>query len=308
MIKTLGFINNSKKDKHMTKQELQTTTANLTKIAEEVFKHGTKTQKEEIGDVAKLNIAIMPYVAEMKAQGSNYEWNEKAIQNAIYDCVEYNPKDKENKNSPFEMRVIRASVQSVLVMTSVNPNCFGEYKNGSWAEFGADVSATKSANYNVKFDDDNGYRFNEKGQLQLPSKSLLPVIEQDVKTAKGSKKERFQNPSDTIVNVSQSIADGHFRKAFPQAKATRESKGVREATAYKSAENLTKFVNGKTETYKAFVDSKGTRGNAEAVSEINAKVLQKLQTALDNFMNTRDEAEMYAEELEEKLSSVSNVA
>ena len=248
----------------------------------------------------------------MKRKGSNIAWTFESVQNAIYVLVNYNPKDRETKNYPFEIRVLRASEGSILAMDKVNPNAFGEYDSeGSWQSFEgrADKKSNNAKNYNVRFNDEKlGYKTDNKGNLTLPSCSILPVKKQDVQLGNGkTKQENFTNIDATnIMKVSQSIATSHFKKAYPQTKQARNGSGKQEQSAYKEAEKLTTFVKNKTEVYKSFVTSKGKRGTSEAVSETNARVLLSLQNALVDFSTARDEAEFYAEELEEKLTGTDN--
>lgn len=263
-----------------------------------VFKNGKKTQKQEITDVALLNMSILPYI-NLKKLENNMKWEFSEIQNEIYNLINYDFKNKDTKNLPFEMRVLRATEQTILVMEKVNPN---EYIGSNTHD-----EKLKDKNYKTAFNSQMGYRFNDKGQLQLPSVSLLPITIQEVEGKNGKmKKEKFINAdtSETSLrNVSQSIATNHFMRAFPQTKKGRNGKGKQEKTAYKTMEDVTKFIDSKTAVYKDFIDSKGTRSNAEAVSETNAKIIAGLQKSIVEFMKNRDEAEMFAEELEETIST-----
>ena len=213
MIKTQGFKNNTNERHTMTKQELLTTTATLKTVAQKVFSNSNKTIREEISDVAKLNVATENHVKAELQKATNIKWTISAIQNLIYGLVDYDPKTaKENKNRPFEMRVLRSSEQVVLVMEKVNPNAWGEYDaEGKWEDHPISSSFTKSSNYNVKFNDEDGFYFNDKGELMIQSQYMLPVITQDLQTEKGTKKEKVANPSETPVKISQSVATGFFR-------------------------------------------------------------------------------------------------
>ena len=263
-----------------------------------VFKNGKKTQKQEITDVALLNMSILPYI-NLKKLENNMKWEFSEIQHEIYNLINYDFKNKDTKNFPFEMRVLRATEQTILVMEKVNPN---EYKGSNTHD-----EKLKDKNYKTSFKSKMGYRFDNKGQLQLPSISLLPITIQEVEGKNGKmKKEKFINAdtSETSLrSVSQSIATNHFMRAFPQTKKGRNSNGKQEKTAYKTMEAVTKFIDSKTAVYKDFIDSKGTRSNAEAVSETNAKIIAGLQKSIVEFMKNRDEAEMFAEELEETINT-----
>ena len=263
-----------------------------------VFKNGKKTQKQEITDVSLLNMSILPYI-NLKKLENNMKWEFSEIQHEIYNLINYDFKNKDTKNLPFEMRVLRATEQTILVMEKVNPN---EYKGSNSHD-----EKLKEKNYKTAFNSKMGYRFDNKGQLQLPNVSLLPITIQEVEGKNGKmKKEKFINAdtSETSLrSVSQSIATNHFMRAFPQTKKGRNGNGKQEKTAYKTMEDITKFIDSKTAVYKDFIASKGTRANAEAVSETNAKIIAGLQKSIVEFMKNRDGAEMFAEELEETINT-----
>ena len=74
MNKTQGFINNSNERHTMTKQELLTTTATLKTVAQKVFSNSNKTIREEISDVAKLNVATENHVKAELQKATNIKW------------------------------------------------------------------------------------------------------------------------------------------------------------------------------------------------------------------------------------------
>lgn len=312
MNKTLGFINNPKERHTMTKQELLTTTATLKTVAQKVFSNSSKTIREEISDVAKLNTATESHVRAELQKATNIKWTISEIQNLIFDLVDYEPKTaKENKNRPFEMRVLRSSEQVVLVMEKVNPNAFGYYDaDGKWQDYDLqDVSAVKSSNYNVKFNDEDGFRFNDKGELMLQSQYMLPVITQDLQTEKGTKKEKTPNPSPTEVKISQSVATGFFKKAYPQAKKGR--KNLNENEHIENAVKLEKYIkNSLIVPYSQYIKTSGKIGNPNSLLEVNAKVLYDLSETLNELKRVRAQAEdiAYLKDEEAETESRQNVA
>ena len=292
MIKTQGFKNNTNERHTMTKQELLTTTANLKTVAQKVFSNSNKTIREEISDVAKLNIATQNHVRAELQKATNIKWTISEIQNLIYGLVDYDPKTaKENKNRPFEMRVLRSSEQVVLVMEKVNPNAWGEYdEKGKWQSHPITSSFTKSSNYNVKFNDEDGFYFNDKGELMIQSQYMLPVITQDLQTEKGTKKEKVANPSETPVKISQSVATGFFRKAYPQAKRGRTN--LDENAHIENAVKLEAYVkNSIIVPYASYIKTSGKVGNPNRLLEVNAKILYDLCDTLNELKRVRAQAE-----------------
>jgi len=218
--------------------------------------------------------------------------------------VEYAPKDKEERNGAFEMRVLNSAEQIVLVLERVNPNAFGEYdKNGNWTDHNAETKTTNSKNYNVKFNDtENGFSFNDKGELQIANKFILPVIENEVKVSDNVKKtEKFANQTETKQTVSKALANGFFKRAYPQAKKSRATKPLTENEQITNAEKLTKFVNDINVVYVGYVKSGGKSGNAERLPEEQAKVLMTLKDAINTMLGNRGNAEDLAFEIEEGL-------
>ena len=141
--------------------KLETLENSLVEVINAVFKNGKKTQKQEVSDVSKLNLVIKPYIDAKKLE-NNATWTFSEIQSEIYRLAEYDPKNKDTKNRPFEMRVIRSVEQTILTMEKVNPNNYiGDTKNHD--------ERLKAKNYKVAFNDKLGYRFDEEGNLKLPS-------------------------------------------------------------------------------------------------------------------------------------------
>ena len=289
MDKTQGFINNTNERHTMT----NTTEATLKTVAQKVFSNSNKTIREEISDVAKLNTATEEHVRAELQKATNIKWTISEIQNLIYGLVDYDPKTaKENKNRPFEMRVLRSAEQVVLVMEKVNPNAFGYYDSeGKWQDYDEqDVSNTKSSNYNVKFNDEDGFRFNDKGELLISSMYMIPIITQDVETEKGTKKEKIANPSPTEVKISQSVATGFFRKAYPQAKKGRTN--LDENAHIENAVKLEKYIkNSLIVPYAQYIKTSGKVGNPNRLLEVNAKILFDLSDTLKELIRVRAQAE-----------------
>ena len=288
MDKTQGFINNTNERHTMT----NTTEATLKTVAQKVFSNSNKTMREEISDVAKLNTATQDYVRAELQKATNIKWTISEIQNLIYGLVDYDPKTaKENKNRPFEMRVLRSAEQVVLVMEKVNPNAFGYYDaEGKWQNHSEGTSETKSSNYNVKFNDKDGFSFNDKGELMLQSQYMLPVITQELQTEKGTKKEKTPNPSPTEVKISQSVATGFFRKAYPQAKKGRTN--LDENAHIENAVKLEKYIkNSLIVPYAQYIKTSGKVGNPNRLLEVNAKILFDLSDTLKELIRVRAQAE-----------------
>ena len=226
------------------------------------------------------------------------------------ELVEYAPEDKEDRNPAFEMRVLASAEQIVLVLERVNPNAFGQYDSkGNWQDFSdvktdenyANPRNTKS--YNVRFNDvNNGFDFNDKGELEISNKFVLPVIENDVKVSDNvTKKEKFANQTETKQAVSKALATGFFKKSYPQAKKSRATKPLTENEQIANAEKLTKFVNDINVIYVGYVKSGGKSGNAERLPEEQAKVLMTLKDNINTMLGNRGNAEDLAFEIEEGL-------
>tara|TARA_Y100000401_G_scaffold25749_1_gene18012 strand:- start:66 stop:941 length:876 start_codon:yes stop_codon:yes gene_type:complete len=281
-----------------------TTEQNLKTVLSNALKNSTKEIKNQSTDIAKMNLACVPYIQEQIKQGSNIKWTISEIQNKMKQLVEYAPKDKEERNGAFEMRVLNSAEQIVLVLERVNPNAFGEYdKNGNWTDHNAETKTTNSKNYNVKFNDtENGFSFNDKGELQIANKFILPVIENEVKVSDNVKKtEKFANQTETKQTVSKALANGFFKRAYPQAKKSRATKPLTENEQITNAEKLTKFVNDINVVYVGYVKSGGKSGNAERLPEEQAKVLMTLKDAINTMLGNRGNAEDLAFEIEEGL-------
>ena len=274
------------------------------------LKNSTKEIKNQSTDIARMNIASIPYIQEQMKQGSNIKWTISEIQNKMKELVEYAPQDKDDRNPAFEMRVLNSAEQIVLKLERVNPNAFGEYDSkGNWQDFSdvktdenyANPRNTKS--YNVRFNDvNNGFDFNDKGELEISNRFVLPVIENDVKVSDNvTKKEKFANQTETKLVVSKALANGFFKRAYPQAKKSRAPKPLTENEHIENAEKLTKFVNDINVIYVGYVKSGGKNGNADRLSEDDAKVLFKLSNAIDEMNTSRGNAEELAHEIEERL-------
>ena len=281
-----------------------TTEQNLKTVLSNALKNSTKEIKNQSTDIAKMNLACVPYIQEQMKKGSNIKWTISEIQNKMKELVEYAPKDKEERNGAFEMRVLNSAEQIVLVLERVNPNAFGEYdKNGNWTDHNAETKTTNSKNYNVKFNDvENGFTFNDKGELQIANKFIKPVIENEVKVSDNVKKtEKFANQTETKQTVSKALANGFFKRAYPQAKKSRATKPLTENEQITNAEKLTKFVNDINVVYVGYVKSGGKSGNAERLPEEQAKVLMTLKDAINTMLGNRGNAEDLAFEIEEGL-------
>ena len=287
----------------MTKSNM-TTEQNLKEVLSNALKNSNKEIKNQSGDIAKMNIACVPYIQEQMKQGSNIKWTISEIQNKMKELVEYAPKDKDERNPAFEMRVLASAEQIVLVLERVNPNAFGQYDSkGNWTDHNAETKTTNVKNYNVKFNDtENGFSFNDKGELEISNKFVLPVIENDVKVSDNvTKKEKFANQTETKQVISKALATGFFSRAYPQAKKKRATKPLTESEHIANAEKLIKFVNDVNLVYVGYVKSGGKSGNAERLPEEQAKVLMTLKDAINTMLGNRGNAEDLAFEIEEGL-------
>ena len=281
-----------------------TTEQNLKTVLNNALKNSHKEIKNQSGDIAKMNIACVPYIQEEIKKGSNAKWTISEIQNRMKQLVEYAPKDKEERNPAFEMRVLASAEQIVLVLERVNPNAFGQYDSkGNWTDHNAETKTTNVKNYNVKFNDtENGFSFNDKGELQIANKFVLPVIENDVKVSDNvTKKEKFANQTETKQTISKALATGFFNRAYPQAKKKRATKPLTENQHIENAEKLNKFVNDINVVYVGYVKSGGKSGNAERLPEEQAKVLMTLKDNINTMLGNRGNAEDLAFEIEEGL-------
>ena len=289
--------------KYMTKSNV-TTEQNLKAVLSNALKNSTKEIKNQSSDINRMNVACVPYIQEQMKQGSNIKWTISEIQNKMKELVEYAPQDKDDRNPAFEMRVLASAEQIVLKLERVNPNAFGEYDSkGNWQDHNAETKTTNSKNYNVKFNDvENGFDFNEKGELVISNKFILPVIENDVKVSDNvTKKEKFANQTTTKQVVSKALATGFFKRAYPQAKKSRATKPLTENEHIENAEKLTKYINDINVIYSDYVKSGGKNGNADRLSEKDAKVFFKLSNAIDEMNTSRGNAEELAHEIEEGL-------
>ena len=293
----------------MTKSNM-TTEQNLKSVLKSALTNSYKEIKNQSTDINKMNIACVPYIQEEIKKGSNAKWTISEIQNRMKQLVEYAPKDKEDRNPAFEMRVLASAEQIVLVLEGVNPNAFGEYdKKGNWQDF-SDVATDENysnpknvKSYNVKFNDTkNGFDFNDKGELVIANKFVKPVIENEVQVSDSVKKlEKFVNQTDTQQTISKALATGFFNRAYPQAKKKRATKPLTENEQIANAEKLNKFVNDINIIYVGYVKSGGKSGNAERLPEEQAKVLMTLKDDINTMLGNRGNAENLAYEIEEGL-------
>ena len=304
---SLRDVRLSESDYNMTKMN---TEQNLKTVLSNALKNSNKEIKNQSSDIHNMNLACVPYIQEQMKKGSNIKWTISEIQNKMKELVEYAPEDKEDRNPAFEMRVLASAEQIVLVLERVNPNAFGQYDSkGNWQDFSdvktdenyANPRNTKS--YNVRFNDvNNGFDFNDKGELEISNKFVLPVIENDVKVSDNvTKKEKFANQTDTKQTISKALATGFFSRAYPQAKKKRATKPLTESEHIANAEKLTKFVNDVNVIYVSYVKSGGKSGNAERLPEEQAKVLMTLKDNINTMLGNRGNAEDLAFEIEEGL-------
>ena len=280
------------------------TEQNLKEVLSNALKNSTKEIKNQSSDITRMNLACVPYIQEQMKQGSNIKWTISEIQNKMKELVEYAPQDKDDRNPAFEMRVLASAEQIVLKLERVNPNAFGEYDSkGNWQDHSPETKTTNSKNYNVKFNDvENGFDFNDKGELVIANKFILPVIENDVKVSDNvTKKEKFANQTETKQVISKALATGFFKRAYPQAKKSRATKPLTENQHIENAEKLTKYINDINIIYSDYVKSGGKNGNADRLSEKDAKVFFKLSNAIDEMNTSRGNAEELAHEIEEGL-------
>ena len=281
-----------------------TTETTLKTVLQNAFKNSAKEIKNQASDISKMNISAVPYIQEQMKQGSNIKWTISEIQNKMKELVEYAPEDKEDRNTAFEMRVLASAEQIVLVLERVNPYSFGEYnKDGVWTDHSPETKTTNSKNYNVKFNDiENGFDFNDKGELVIANRYIKPVIENEVRVSDTVKKtERFANQTETLQTVSKALATGFFKRAYPQAKKSRTTKPPTENEQIENATKLTKYVQDINVIYSDYVKSGGKSGNAERLLEKDAKVLMTLKDEINTMLTTRGNAEDLAYEIEQGL-------
>jgi hypothetical protein len=287
----------------MTKS-IMTTEQILKGVLELSLKNSNKEIKNQSGDINRMNLACVPYIQEEIKKGSNIKWSISEIQNKMKQLVEYAPKDKDDRNPAFEMRVLASAEQIVLVLEGVNPNAFGEYDSkGNWTDHNAETKTTNSNNYNVRFNDTkNGFKFNDKGELVIANKFVKPVIENEVQVSDNVKKtEKFANQTETKQTISKALATGFFNRAYPQAKKKRATKPLSENEQIANAEKLSKFVNDINVVYVGYTKSGGKSGNAERLPEEQAKVLMTLKDDINTMLGNRGNAEDLAFEIEEGL-------
>lgn len=288
---------------YMTKSNM-TTEQNLKSVLSNALKNSNKEIKNQSSDIHNMNLACVPYIQEQMKKGSNIKWTISEIQNKMKELVEYAPKDKDERNPAFEMRVLASAEQIVLVLERVNPNAFGQYDSkGNWTDHNAETKTTNVKNYNVKFNDtENGFSFNDKGELQIANKFIKPVIENEVQVSDNVKKtEKFANQTETKQTISKALATGFFSRAYPQAKKKRATKPLTESEQIANAEKLIKFVNDVNVVYVGYVKSGGKSGNAERLPEEQAKVLMTLKDDINTMLGNRGNAEDLAFEIEEGL-------
>ena len=288
---------------YMTKSNM-TTEQNLKSVLSNALKNSNKEIKNQSSDIHNMNLACVPYIQEEIKKGSNAKWTISEIQNRMKQLVEYAPKDKEDRNPAFEMRVLASAEQIVLVLERVNPNAFGEYdKKGNWTDHNAEIKTTNVKNYSVKFNDtENGFSFSDKGELQIANKFVLPVIENDVKISDNvTKKEKFANQTETKQTISKALATGFFNRAYPQAKKKRAPKPLTESEHIANAKKLTKFVSDINVIYVSYVKSGGKSGSADRLREEDAEILTTLEDEIATMFSNRSNAESLANEIEEGL-------
>ena len=300
---SLRDVRLSESDQYMTKSNM-TTEQKLKSVLESALNRSNKEMKAQTSDINNMNLACVPYIQEEIKKGSNIKWTISEIQNKMKQLVEYAPKDKDDRNPAFEMRVLASAEQIVLVLEGVNPNAFGQYDSkGNWTDHNAETKTTNSKNYNVKFNDTkNGFSFNDKGELQIANKFVKPVIENEVQVSDNVKKtEKFANQTETKQTISKALATGFFNRAYPQAKKKRATKPLTENQHIENAEKLTKFVNDINVVYVGYVKSGGKSGNAERLPEEHAKILMTLKDDINTMLGNRGNAEDLAFEIEEGL-------
>jgi len=167
----------SESDQYMTNINL-TTEQKLKSVLEFALNRSNKEMKAQTSDINSMNLACVPYIQEEIKKGSNIKWTISEIQNRMKQLVEYAPKDKDERNSAFEMRVLASAEQIVLKLERVNPNAFGQYDSkGNWQDHNAETKTTNVKNYNVKFNDtENGFDFNDKGELVIANKFINQLL------------------------------------------------------------------------------------------------------------------------------------
>ena len=138
----------------------------------------------------------------------------------------------------------------------------------------------------------------------IQSQYMLPVITQDLQTEKGTKKEKIETQSETPVKISQSVATGFFRKAYPQAKRGR--KNLDESTHIENAVKLEKYIkHSLIVPYAQYIKTSGKVGNPNRLLETPAKVLYDLRNTISNLLNIRTQAEEIAHLRDEEAETES---
>ena len=253
-----------------------------------MFKDSVNQDKSDKSLVNQLTYSVLPVVEILMDKGSNQTWNMQKIGNRIYDFVDYNPIDKSEgfvKSASFEMRVTRISKRIAMSVEQYNP------KSKSFNDANCYVIGTE------ELQAENPEQEIELGEVYLPSAVLVPRI--PVPVANSSKKINMDNPDyDTLLPVSIRSVDDHYKNAYKGQRGTGNSDNDDLTNEQKIAQELTKWLDGKTELYQKFIDTKGKEGKSEAVLETVFDDMENLFNSLDDFVGTRENAEQLAEELE----------
>ena len=308
MINALKILNEISSDNfNKAESDLMTNKTEKTLIdtLKDVLTKSVKETKNQVTDISRLNKACTPYIEEQIKKGSNIKWTISEIQNLMKEKVGYSPKNKDDEtySAPFEMRVIASAEQIILKLEGVCPNEFGEYDSkGNWKDHPATVNSTNAKNYNVRFNSKKGFDFDKDGNLVLANKFVKPVIENDVKVSDNvTKKEKFANQTETLQQISKAVATGFFNRAYPQAKKKRKANPITDNQHITNAESMTKFVKDINIVYVDYTKSGGKSGNAERLSEEDAKILMTLKDEINTMLGNRGNAEDLAFEIEEGL-------
>ena len=116
-----------------------------------------------------------------------------------------------------------------------------------------------------------------------------------------TKKEKFANQTETLQQISKAVATGFFNRAYPQAKKKRKANPITDNQHITNAESMTKFVKDINIVYVDYTKSGGKSGNAERLSEEDAKILMTLKDEINTMLGNRGNAEDLAFEIEEGL-------
>lgn len=304
-LKILNEISSSNFNKAESDLMTNKTEKTLIDTLKDVLTKSVKETKNQVTDISRLNKACTPYIEEQIKKGSNIKWTISEIQNLMKEKVGYAPKNKDDESysAPFEMRVIASAEQIILKLEGVCPNEFGEYDSkGNWKDHPATVNSTNAKNYNVRFNSKKGFDFDKEGNLVLANKFVKPVIENDVKVSDNvTKKEKFANQTETLQQISKAVATGFFNRAYPQAKKKRKANPITDNQHITNAESMTKFVKDINIVYVDYTKSGGKSGNAERLSEEDAKILMTLKDEINTMLGNRGNAEDLAFEIEEGL-------